>query len=259
MLEITRKSGPFLVKEIWFSRRPFTVTGCDSVIFKNCEERVSLDGFEVEEFTTSVINLAEDPEIIWKNMSSSCRKEIRRAERYGVSVRTSEDFEEFSSMYRSFMRAKGLGAWIGRRRFVDYVRNGTLFAAELGGRMIAGHLYFDDGRQMRWVMAPSRRFDRHGDQSWPARVGEANRLAVWEAIKYAKNAGMATFDLGGIYTGKDQSDPRYGINQFKFQFGGKLVTVYNYNMCHSGALRIARRIERLLAKVQTRWPYVAEA
>jgi len=248
MLEITRKRGPFLIKEIWFSERPYTVKDYDSVIFKNCEERVSLDGFELEEFTTSVINLRQDLEMIWKNVSSSCRREIRRAEDHGVSVRTSEDFGEFYSMYRSFAEAKGWNAWrMGRRRFIEYVRNGTVFVAEFEGRKIAGHLYFGDGRQMRLMMAPSRRLERHEESS--RRVGQANRLAFWEAIKYAKNAGMATFDLGGIYTGANQSDPRYGINQFKFQFGGELITVYNYDMCRSRALRIARRIERFLGKI----------
>jgi hypothetical protein len=248
MLEIARKRGPFLFKEIWFSPRPFTITGCDSVIFKNCRDLVSLSGFEVEVSATSVIDLLQDIDTLWKNLNSGCRKEIRSAERSGVSVETSKDFEEFYSIYRSFAKQKALTAWFSKRAFIHYVKNGVLFAAKLDGRTLNDHLYFHDGQQMRWIMAPSRRFerDRSSTSPPPQLVGHANRLTVWEAIKYAKNAGMAIFDLGGIYTGPNDSDPRHRITQFKREFGGKPATVFNYQMCSSNALRVAMAIQRLL-------------
>ena len=242
MLEIIRRRGPFSIKEIWFSKRPYLVTGYDSVIFYHCEELLSLPGFEVEEFSTSVIDLTQDLDTIWRNISSSCRKGIRRAERHGVRARETKNFEEFYSMYRSFARAKGLGDWnMGKRRFIEYIRNGMLLAAELEGRMIAAHLYFADAKQMISMMAPSRRFEQKGKLR--AIIGHANRLLIWEAIKYGKDAGVTTFDLGGMYTGSNQNDPKYSINQFKSEFGGKLVTVYHYHK-DSGLLRIVKRTLR---------------
>ena len=219
------------------------------MIFKNCEELVSLPGFEVEKFTTSVIDLTQDLDTIWKNISKSCRYEIRRAEREGVKVRTSDDWNELYSMYRSFARAKGSGggwAEMGRENLTQYLRNGTLFTAEFDDHILNGHLYFQDERHMRLIIAPSRRFEREEfSTACPSSlVGHANRLTVWEAIKYAKNAGMAIFDMGGIYTGNDQTDPKYRINQFKFEFGGKLTTVYHYYMDRSRVLKVVKRVKR---------------
>jgi hypothetical protein len=147
-------------------------------------------------------------------------------------------------MHQSFSAEKGM-AIMSRKNFIEHVRNGTLFTAELDGHMLNGHLYFHDERHMRLIIAPSRRFEREefSTSCPPKLVGHANRLTVWEAIKYAKNAGMAIFDMGGIYTGNDQTDPKYRINQFKFEFGGKLTTVYHYHMDRPRALRIAKKIK----------------
>lgn len=253
MLAITRNRGPFSIKEIWFSRRPFEVRGYDLVIFKNCKKLVDLKGFEVEEFTTSVIDLTQDLEIIWKNMSrKGVRRGIRRAKSMGVKVRLSEDYEQFYPIYRSFLRKKGLDRQRflvpSKTRFVNYARNGVLFTAELEDHVISGHLYFHDEREMRGIWAASRRLDVGKELAFM--IGCANRLLIWEAIKYAKNKGIETFDLGGIYTGDDQGDPRISINKFKFLFGGELATVYHYTSYRFGPIRIARAVERLLTKPQ---------
>ena len=46
-------------------------------------------------------------------------------------------------------------------------------------------------------------------------IGAANRLKIWEAIRYAKNAGIGKFDMGGYYTGKKADPQKEGINIFK--------------------------------------------
>jgi len=250
LLEITRKRGPFVIKEIWFSQSPFVPTGCDSVTFMNCQRSVSLAGFERAEYPTAVIDLAEPLDAIWKNVSSSCRYEIRRAEREGVKVRTSEDWNELYSTHRSFGQAKGLHGYSewGRKAFIDYARNGTLFTAEFDGHILNGHLYFRDEQYMRLIIAPSRRFER-GEFSTKL-VGHANRLTFWTAIKHAKTSGLRVFDVGGIWTGIDQLNPRYkGINQFKMEFGGKMNTVYIYRMDMSNTFKIAQGCKDLLDRV----------
>jgi len=249
MLEITRKRGPFLLKEIWFSPRPYVVTGFDKVIFKNCEEPVDLDGFRRENFATLAIDLTLDLDTIWKNMSSYCRRDVKRAERRGVTVRLSEDFDAFYSIYSSFKEKKKLRWYfpMNKAEFTKYVRNGVLFATEFHNRMIAGHVWFHDEHQMRGIVTASRRLESNSELG--SIVGCGNRLSIWRAIEYAKNSGMGILDLGGFYVGSDQNDPRYSINQFKLRFGGKLKRVYHYYY-YSRMLSIVRPVQRLQFHLQ---------
>jgi len=58
-------------------------------------------------------------------------------------------------------------------------------------------------------------------------VGRANRFLHYEDIRYFKEHGYETYDLGGY--AKDTQDPKLqGINVFKESFGGTIVEQYNY-------------------------------
>lgn len=77
-LEIDSKRYIFTTKIIWFSHYPYDVEGCHSVIFRACKNKISVEEFEREEFTTLVIDLTQDLDTIWRNMSGgNCRKPIR--------------------------------------------------------------------------------------------------------------------------------------------------------------------------------------
>jgi hypothetical protein len=71
-------------------------------------------------------------------------------------------------------------------------------------------------------------------------IGAANRLKIWEAIQYAKNAGIGKFDMGGYYTGKKADPQKEGINIFKKSFGGDIVTNYIYEKDYSMAYTLAK-------------------
>jgi lipid II:glycine glycyltransferase (peptidoglycan interpeptide bridge formation enzyme) len=78
-------------------------------------------------------------------------------------------------------------------------------------------------------------------------IGNANRLLWWEGIKYAKEKRIKEFDLGGYYTGENKDDPRRSINTFKENFGGQLITRYNYDKIYSRTYKWARSLYRLIS------------
>ena len=227
----------FRVKEIWFSEYPFEVDDCDAVYFSECRNKVYLSGFTCKPKTTSIIDLTQDLETIWRNMSkSSCRYAIRRAERNGVTVGTSENFREFQEINTSFRLAKGLPDY--PRDFIDMVkRYGVLFTAKYKGETLAGSAYLTDGDTIRWLVGASKRLQVDADKA--TLIGNANKLLIWEAIKYAKMSSMREFDMGGIYMGKNKDDQRFTINRFKLGFGGELKTYYNYQKFYSKLYNLA--------------------
>lgn len=238
MLQIERKIYIFRTKEIWFSDYPFDVEGYDGVTFLACKNKVDREGFTREEFTTLVIDLTQDLDVIWENMSkSSCRYAINRAIRDGVKVELSKNYEEFYEINRSFRKAKGLPQSSITVEFME--KYGTLLVAESDGEILGGQLYLEDENNMRWLLGASKRLEV--DKEKATLIGNANRLMIWEAIKYAKEKGIKEFDLGG-YTGGDNKDT---IDIFKQSFGGKLTTHYIYRKEYSKIYKFAKKVYQL--------------
>lgn len=237
-LEIDSKRYIFKTKITWFSDYPQDVEGCHSVIFRACKNKVDVEGFEREQFTTLVIDLTQDLDAIWGNMSKkSCRYEIKRAMREGIQIRLSQAYEQFYEMNRSFRRQKGLSGLTS----LEFMRRyGTLFTAEYGGEIIGGQLYLEDKDNIRWLVGASKRLEV--DKEEAILIGCGNRLMIWEAIKYAKGKGIKEFDMGGYYSGEAKDEQKERINIFKQSFGGKLTTHYIYQKDYSMIYKFARKL-----------------
>lgn len=242
-LEIKKQRYIFKSKEIWFSDYPYDVDGCHGVTFCGCRNKVDREGFEREDGTTLVIDLTQDLDAIWGNMSKkSCRYEIKRAVREGICIELNHDYSQFYELNRAFRRKKGLS--IGSEKLSTMRRYGTLFTAKLEGEIVAGQLYLEDNDHIRWLYGASKRLEVARQKA--TLIGCANRLIIWEAIKYAKEKGVKEFDMGGIYTGEDRNDPRYTIKFFKQSFGGEIFKDYFYTKYYSEVYQLANRIYQLV-------------
>ena len=238
-LEIERKGHIFKTKEIWFSEYPYEVDGCHSVIFRACKNKVDLDEFECKEFITFVIDLTQDLDTIWTHMGKkSCRYEIKRAVREGIQIRLNEDYQEFYEINRSFRREKGLSTTTEPPQFMR--KYGTLFTAEVAGDIVAGQLYLEDRDNIRWLIGASKRLEVGKEKT--ILIGCANRLMIWEAMKYAKGKGIKEFDFGGYYSGGKGAEILDTPNLFKQSFGGKVTTRYIYQKDYSKIYKLARRV-----------------
>ncbi len=243
MLQVERKIYLFKTTEIWFSDYPFDVTGYDAVTFHACRNKVDIHGFDREEFTTLVIDLTQDLDVIWKNMSqSSCRYAINRAKRDGVKIKRNENYKEFYEINRSFRRRKGLP--LGFEKIETMKKYGTLFVAEFNGEILGGQLYLEDENNIRWLLGASKRLEVSKEKA--TLIGNANRLIIWQAINHAKEKGIKEFDMGGYgHTGGDKSDQADTIDTFKLSFGGKLTTHYIYQKDYSKIYKFAKKLYQL--------------
>ena len=193
MLEIEGKIHIFKTKEIWFSDYPFDIKGYDSVTFRACKNKVDLNGFTREEFTTLVIDLTQDLDVIWKNMNkSSCRYAINRAKKDGIKIKLNQNYEEFCEINRSFRENKGLPVGSEKNEFMN--KYGTLFVAEFDGEILCGQFYLEDENNIRWLIGASKRLEVGKEKA--TLIGNANRLVIWQAIQYAKEKGINEFDMG---------------------------------------------------------------
>ena len=227
VLEINKKIAIFNLKQIWFADSPFDVDGASRVIFKDCKKEFDCAGFTRHKMTTLIIDLTQDLDKIWKDMDkSSCRYMIKRGEKEGVVVRISKDpkdFKEFNKINNNLRKLKGLSGGEGME---EYRKVGILFMAGYKGEILGGQLYIFDKNNFRLISAASKRLQVDNKKS--VIVGSANRMILWEAIKYAKTIGTQEFDLGGYYMGTKKDEQKEKLNSFKESFGGRIAVRYDY-------------------------------
>ncbi|MDD4994885.1 MAG: class I SAM-dependent methyltransferase [Patescibacteria group bacterium] len=184
---------------------------------------------------TTVIDLRQSIETIWSKMRKNyiC-KQIQRGERNGIIVKNDLNHKEFRRIYSIFRSEKGLPI----ERVNHYLENGLLFSAYYKNEMIAGGIFISDTRNIRAWALSSLRFS---DSQQCEIVGQANRMIVWEAIRYAKLTDHEIFDLGGISPDSNQRGLR-SIAEFKEAFGGERKQCYYYYKVYSSVIKYWMRI-----------------
>ncbi len=215
---------PFLFKKCWFwFTNPFDVKGAAMVNFFSYN-KIEKEGFKRKEGLTTIINLDQNLDEIWFNMRKKfIRKQIRRGEKNGIVVKIDNNFKEFRKIYFNFRKQKDLP----KDNYKMFVQNGILFSAYFENKMLAGGIFISNGINIRaWVLSSKRHSNNSRTRE---RIGQANRMIIWEAIKYAKNSEHKIFDLGGIdIDSKDKS--QVSLAEFKESFGGDRQKCYYYKI-----------------------------
>lgn len=232
MISYFLPSRLFRKKWIWFEN-PHDVRGVDMATFFSYEN-VTVPGFTKSAGVTSVIRLSQSLDDIWARMRKDfIRLQIERGLRHGITVVQDDNFDEFQPILEEFRRSKGLG----REDYRVLRAHGTLFSAYLEGAMIAGGVFIADERRLRVWMLASRRLDEGAGGTMRQRIGEANRMILWEAIRYAKRAGMEIFDFCGLDIPEKEGGPLPPLTVYKEAFGGERRGQYYYTKAYSTALR----------------------
>jgi lipid II:glycine glycyltransferase (peptidoglycan interpeptide bridge formation enzyme) len=239
LIAIDRKRVIFKTRQIWLSDHVYDVTGVSSVNFTACKRFEEVPGFICRREYTSSIDLTQDFSSLFNNMGKSCRRSIKRAVRDGIKVKLSEDYDQFYRLYKSFFRSKKL---LGQLEDLTTIRRyGTLFTAEYNDELLAGTVHLiDDSAIVAWI-GVNGRLDTT-DAKKKLRIGYASRLIYWEAIKFAKERGLAEFDLGGLFREKGDNYPGHSIDAWKQHFGGTSVVRYHYYKDYNKVLALARKI-----------------
>lgn len=157
---------------------------------------------------TLVLELKDDPDLIWKGFNAKVRNQVRKAEKSGLSHswHGSEGLADFYDVFAVNMRS--LGSPVHRLQYFKEIFRRFENAARLvlirkekqvvGGAIA---LLFKDTVFVPW--ASSLRTYR---SLCP------NNLLYWEAIRWACEAGYRRFDFG-------RSSPGAGTYHFKKQWG----------------------------------------
>jgi hypothetical protein len=240
LLEIEKRIFIYKIKQIHFSRQVDDLDGCDCLKYTCIKDYVEKDSFTCEKKLTTVLDLTQDIDLLWKNIGKNNRNKIRNAEREGIKIKKGERYEDFYKMYRSFGRNKSLLPRIGvGLASLQAIKNhGTLFIAEYQNELLIGDVLLENEEAMYWWLSSSKRLQANQDEA--RLIGRAHRMLIWEVVKYAKKNGIKEFDLGGLWSDEEvkRDEKRRGLNLFKLGFGGNVVERYDYWKYYSKPIRL---------------------
>jgi CelD/BcsL family acetyltransferase involved in cellulose biosynthesis len=211
--------------------------------------RLASHGYRISARTTLLTDLAVGEEALWKGISKSTRRQIRKAEKEGVIAEDArwEDvadryWEMAVETYRKSRRRPPIPKKMFQllsERFAPAQRTKVLVARR-GDEILAAKVILLYGNRMHWWDGVSGRrfssFSPHG-------------LLNWQSLRWGSKNGFAVCDFGGA------NDPH--IARFKSSFGGRAHEfVYGYRN-HSLRASLVRPLYRPLARVwrEVQWRF----
>jgi len=164
---------------------------------------------------TMLLDLEKSMETQWKKLDTKVRNQVRKAEKNGLKtvVGYLELLDGFYEVFCRNMRDLGTpvyGKSFFRNILETFPESTKIVSITLGGKTIASGIltWFKDTIEVPWASSV-----RDYRELCP------NNLLYWEALKFAINRGLRTFDFG-------RSTPDEGTYRFKKRWGARPVPLF---------------------------------
>lgn len=186
-------------------------------------------GFEISDqeinWSTLILSTAPTEEDILKSFADNHRQSVKKAIKMGLQATVVSDpevIDTFSDQHSEMYEKRGLQTDRAKNRvhfrklFDFFEKNdvGYFIIVKEGDTTIGGVCCVIQGNAVRYLEGYS-----HPDY----RKYPISHIALYEAIKVAKNRGIPFFDFGGYANNVKEGDQLYAINKFKEAFRGDLV------------------------------------
>ena len=182
-----------------------------------------LPNFEYIPWLNFFIKLDQDKDTVFRRISKSTRKHIRRAEKTVDIIRVKTD-AQFDVFYQCLEETYGnVGVpLISRKIFHQVFKSGPgiFLLAVLDDTPIASRVVLPFGKEI---------YDWYAGTRLEMRSHYPNELLVWWVLKYGLDNGFEWFNFGGA----GQPGVPYGPREFKRRFGGEQVEYGRYRHVNS--------------------------
>ncbi|OQY22259.1 MAG: hypothetical protein B6I35_06510 [Anaerolineaceae bacterium 4572_32.2] len=199
-------------------------------------ERLRALGFRPSPFgsvqprRTLIVDIASDQDSILAAMKSKTRYNTRLASRRGVTVR--EAAEADLPAFHALMSATAERDSFGAHSPAYYEAAYRLFAPQGRARLLLAEVEGEAAAAAMVFALPPRSWYFYGASGNAHREKMPSYLLQWEAMRWAKSEGCATYDLYGVpdedvekleaeFTGR--RDGLWPVYRFKRGFGGRLT------------------------------------
>ena len=169
---------------------------------------------------TFLLDLTKSEEELLKEMKEKTRYNTRLAERKGVRIIKSNDFETYWKLMDETTK---------RQQFFAHAKKYHQTMWETLNKTGIAHLFlakFGDMTLTAWIVFLFNNvlYYPYGASSQEKRELMASNLMMWEVIKWGKINDAKTFDMwGAMGPNPDKTDPWYGFHRFKEGYNPSLV------------------------------------
>lgn len=146
---------------------------------------------------TLLVDLSGDDAALRGRLKQRCRRQIRKAEKAGLTVRPAESLDaalSFEPLYISFHARRGLG--------IDTIppiatlyemtrQKGAFLLGHIGEELVCGHVVLPDGARALWATLASSETHVEVPKSYPL---------LWTALRLAQSQGFRWYDMAGAPT-----------------------------------------------------------
>ncbi len=180
-------------------------------------------GSQVQFRNTILIDLTRTEDEILASMGQGKRRKVRYGPKHGITVRAAT-LDDLPLLYRLYAETGRRDGFV-TRPYAYYadewgtmMRAGLAHAliAEVGGAAVGHVILFHFGRKC-WYFYGASASDANVRKLMPS------DLLQWEAMRWAKAQGYDVYDLWGAPNEFSESDPMWGVYQFKRDFGGTVT------------------------------------
>lgn len=173
---------------------------------------------------TSILDLLDGADALWKTWDPAARNQARRAVREGVEVSVHREFDASVAAFHGILRSTGERGDFRIQSHGHFERMASTLAADEGwylavasyeGRPISGAVFLRVGDRSYYLYGASLR-----DPEYRTKYGSNAVMA--EGMRVLAGTGVRTLDLWGVADPDDPgADPAWaGFSAFKRQFGG---------------------------------------
>ncbi len=169
------------------------------------------------------IDLTVPADDIFNKMNPTYRKQIRKAEKLGVSTHFGlETFPDFYKLYADTHSRQGLPHLTASdiKKLME----------KMPGNILVGFSKTPAGAEHSnlSVYDKAQAYSFWGGSAASPVVPGSNKILMWESIKALKDLGVKKYILGG-YRNPDINDEKHnGIQDFKLRFGAELEKGYHF-------------------------------
>jgi serine/alanine adding enzyme len=209
---------------------------------KICKKVFEYFDYSFDEHLNIVIDLSISEQALWDGMYPQKRNKIRKALKAGTTVRQLDDLNDIEKAYEIlchvYERAKLPIA--GKSLFIQaYDAHIVKFFGAFNNNTMIG---------VRCILVYRHTlYDWYAGSLWDYRDRYPNDLLPWEVIKWGRAHGYTTFDFGGA----GRPGEKYGVRDFKKQFGGSVVNYGRFEKIHQpGKYRMAKMSFSLWQKLK---------
>jgi len=199
-----------------------TDAGVQHIEFRDSKKRLAWGPVRTDK-VVMVLPLPDDPDILWKQLGSKRRSQIKRPQREGVEVKHG-GFDLLDDFYRVFAQnMRDLGTPVYSKHFFAEILHQFQDKTQL-------IIVYNKGQPVSGAFLIG--FRGKLEIPWASTLRKANSIGVnmlmyWEVLKYAINNKFKTFDFG-------RSSIDSGTYRFKKQWGAEPVQLYWHYWLNEG-------------------------